>query len=155
MTEGGGASNPSSGVTESRYDRDALLCALILAPQVFSRNRYFWLFEDPDRRRVRRRAGRVRGIARQLLGEGRSRAEIVAEQILDDGQVLLRYEATELGYSRSAALSRLEAASLRFVLHRARGDSLDDDDRTLVESALDRLGGALGISGNEFSAKEQ
>jgi hypothetical protein len=155
VTEGGGASSRSEGasVAESRYDRDALLCALILAPQVFSRNRYFWLFEDPDRRRVRRRAGRVRGIARQLLGEGRSRAEIVAEQILDDGQVLLRYEAAELGYSRSAALSRLEAASLRFVLHRARGDSLDDDDRVLVESALDRLGGALGIPGTDFSGK--
>ena len=155
MTEGGSASSPSqgAGAAESRYERDALLCALILAPQVFSRNRYFWLFEDPDRRRVRRRAGRVRGIARQLLGEGRARAEIVAEQILDDGQVLLRYEASELGYSRSAALSRLEAASLRFVLHRARGDSLDDEDRALVESALDRLGGALGIAGSEFAGK--
>jgi hypothetical protein len=155
VSEGGGQSSAraSGDVTDNRYDRDALLCALILAPQVFSRNRYFWLFEDPERRRVRRRASRVRGIARQLLGEGRSRAEIVAEQILDDGQVLLRYEAADLGYSRSAALSRLEAASLRFVLHRARGDALDEDDRLLVEAALDRLGGALGIAGSEFAGK--
>ena len=131
-------------------DRDALLCALILAPQAFSRNRHFWLFEDPDRRRVRRRAGRVRGIARQLLGKGPLHAEIVGEQVLADGQVLLRYKVHELGYARTAALSQLEAASLRFVLHRARGDELSDDDRALVEGSLHRLTAELGLEPNEL-----
>ena len=131
-------------------DRDALLCALILAPQAFSRNRHFWLFEDPVRRRVRRRAGRVRGIARQLLGKAPLQAEIVGEQVLADGQVLLRYKVRELGYVRTAALSQLEAASLRFVLHRARGDELSDSDRTLVESSLNRLSAELGLEPNEL-----
>ncbi len=131
-------------------DRDALLCALILAPQAFSRNRHFWLFEDADRRRVRRRAGRVRGIARQLLGKAPLQAEIVGEQVLDDGQVLLRYKVRELGYVRTAALSQLEAATLRFVLHRARGDELSDDDRALVESSLHRLSAELGLEPNEL-----
>jgi hypothetical protein len=131
-------------------DRDALLCALILAPQAFSRNRYFWLFEDPERRRVRRRAGRVRGIVRQLLGKGPLHAEIVGEQVLEDGQVLLRYKVRELGYARTAALSQLEAASLRFVLHRARGDRLSDDDRALVENSLHRLSAELGLSPGEL-----
>jgi hypothetical protein len=131
-------------------DRDALLCALILAPQAFSRNRHFWLFEDPDRRKVRRRAGRVRGIARQLLGRGAHNAEIVGQQVLEDGQVLLRYKVRELGYGRTAALSQLEAASLRFVLHRARGDELSEDDRELVETSLQRLSAELGIEPNEL-----
>jgi hypothetical protein len=131
-------------------DRDALLCALILAPQAFSRNRHFWLFEDPDRRKVRRRAGRVRGIARQLLGRGAHNAEIVGQQVLEDGQVLLRYKVRELGYARTAALSQLEAASLRFVLHRARGDELSEDDRELVETSLQRLSAELGLEPNEL-----
>jgi hypothetical protein len=131
-------------------DRNALLCALILAPQAFSRNRHFWLFEDPDRRKVRRRAGRVRGIARQLLGRGAHNAEVVGQQVLEDGQVLLRYKVRELGYARTAALSQLEAASLRFVLHRARGDELSEDDRELVETALQRLSADLGLEPNEL-----
>ncbi len=134
-------------------DSSALLCALILAPHVFSRNRYFWLFEDPERRRIRRRAGRVRGIARQLLGKGALSAELIGEQVLDDGQVILRYQVRELGYARSAALSQLEAATLRFVLHRARGDELSDDDRALVESSLHRLSGQLGLVPSEFEPK--
>lgn len=132
-------------------DREALLCALILAPHAFSRNRHFWLFEDPERRRVRRRAGRVRGIARQLLGKGPQQAEIVGEQVLEDGQVLLRYHVPELGYARTAALSPLEAASLRFVLHRARGDALSDEDRALVESSLHRLTAELELAPSELS----
>lgn len=152
MSEGAGQRSADERRTAvGDFDCDALLCALILAPHVFSRNRYYWLFEAPERRRVRRRASRVRGIARQLLGDGRARAEVVGEQVLDDGQVLLRYKAPELGYSRTAALSRLEAASLRFVLHRARGDALSDADRQLVESSLDRLGNSLGVAGSEFS----
>ncbi|HEV8247038.1 MAG TPA: hypothetical protein VGP93_14775 [Polyangiaceae bacterium] len=135
------------------FDGGALLCALILAPHVFSRNRYFWLFEDPERRRVRRRASRVRGIARQLLGRGPLSAEMIAEQVLEDGQVLLRYQVREIGYARSAALSRLEAASLRFVLHRARGDELSDEDRALVENSLDRLSSELGLVPSEFEPK--
>jgi hypothetical protein len=134
-------------------DPGALLCALILAPHAFSRNRHFWLFEDPARRRVRRRAGRVRGIARQLLGRGPQRAEIVGEQVLEDGQVLLRYKVKELGYARTAALSQLEAATLRFVLHRARGDRLSAEDRELVEAALHRLTDQLGLGPAELEPR--
>ena len=120
-------------------DLDALLCALILVPTAFARNRFFKLFENPAALKVRRRASRVRGIVRQLCGTGRVKAEIIGEQVLDDGQVLLRYRVEEIGFLRTAALSRLEAATLRFALSRAGKGSLDNADRELVENALERL----------------
>lgn len=120
-------------------DLDALLCALILVPTAFARNRFFKLFENPAALKVRRRASRVRGIVRQLCGTSRVKAEVIGEQVLDDGQVLLRYRVEEIGFLRTAALSRLEAATLRFALSRAGKGSLDNADRELVESALERL----------------
>ncbi len=122
-------------------DPEALLCALVLAPRTYSRNRFFSLFEDGLARRVRRRAARVRGVIRQLAGNGRAQAEIIGEQVLDDGRVLLRYRVPELSFHRTIALSALEAATLRFALHRAGKATLSSDDRTLVEAALERLGG--------------
>jgi hypothetical protein len=126
-------------------DLDALLCALTLVPTAFARNRFFKLFENPAALRVRRRASRVRGIIRQLCGTGRVKAEIVGEQVLDDGQVLLRYRVAEIGFSRTAALSRLEAATLRFALFRAGLGTVDSADRELVESALERLSKNLAL----------
>jgi len=123
-------------------DYDGLLCALILVPQSFSRNRFFDVFEDPEARRIRRRAARVRGVIRQLLGQGRRpKGELVGEQVLDDGQVLLRFRIPDLGYERTTALSALEAATFRYALHRAGFGSLEEVDRERVEMALRRLGG--------------
>jgi hypothetical protein len=119
-----------------------LLCALILVPQSYSRNRFFRLFEDPEARRARRRASRVRGMIRQLLT---NKAELLGEQVLDDGQVLLRYRIRDLAFERSTALSQLEAAALRVALHRAGKGDLNDADRELVEEALKRLGAALPL----------
>ncbi|MEI9953329.1 MAG: hypothetical protein WDO74_31230 [Pseudomonadota bacterium] len=126
-------------------DLDALLCALTLVPTAFARNRFFKLFENPAALKVRRRASRVRGIIRQLCGTGRVKAEIIGEQVLDDGQVLLRYRVQEIGFMRTAALSRLEAATLRFALFRAGKGSVDSVDRELVESALERLSQNLSL----------
>lgn len=122
-------------------DLDGLLCALVLVPPSFSRNRFYGMYEDPRLRAVRRRAARVRGIVRQLLGKGRQKSELTGEAVLDDGQVLLRFRVEGMSYDRTAALSQLEAATLRYALHRAGAGSLDDADRALVEQALARLGG--------------
>ena len=110
-------------------DLDGLLCALILVPESFSRNRFFLLFESAEVRRVRRRAARVRGVIRQLLGTGRAKAELLGEQVLDDGQVLLRFRVRDLGFERTTALSALEAAALRTALHRAGSGTLESTDR--------------------------
>jgi hypothetical protein len=139
------------GAVKPSVDLDALLCALTLVPTVFARNRFFSLFENPAALKVRRRASRVRGIIRQLCGTGRVKAEIIGEQVMDDGQVLLRYRVEELGFSRTAALSRLEAATLRFALFRAGAGSVEAEDRELVESALERLTKNLDLPGGLFA----
>jgi hypothetical protein len=129
-------------------DHDALLCALVLAPQTFSRNRFFALYQDPSLRRIRRRAARVRGILHQLLGIGRLKAELTGEQVLDDGQVLIQFRIEDLAYERTAALSALEAASLRYALHRAGLGPLEPHDRELVTAALHKLGRDVDVSGH-------
>jgi hypothetical protein len=139
-------------VSDLGVDDEALLCALVLAPGTFSRNRFFGLFENPKRKRLRRRASRVRGIIRQLVSPDRGHAEILGERVLEDGQVLLRYQVEELGYSRTAALSRLEAAALRYSLHRAGRGELADEDRKLVQDAISRLGRGLGLSFDGFAS---
>lgn len=133
-------------MTRPSVDPDALFCALVLAPRTFSRNRFFNLYENPVLRRVRGRAARVRGIVRQLAGSGRLRGEIVGEQVLDDGRVLLRYRVHELAYYRTTALSALEAAALRYALHRAGAGALTDDDRNRVEAALERFNESLQLA---------
>jgi len=134
-------------------DLDALLCALTLVPTAFARNRFFKLFENPAALKVRRRASRVRGIIRQLCGTGRVKAEVIGEQVLDDGQVLLRYRVAEIGFMRTAALSRLEAATLRFALFRAGKGSVDGTDRELVENALERLSQNLSLPAGLLSTQ--
>jgi hypothetical protein len=127
-------------------DLDALLAALILAPRTFSRNRFFWLFERPEAAKIRRRAARIRGILRQLAGTPKPAAEIVGERVLADGQVHLRYRVEDLGYTRTAALSSLEAATLRYAMHRSGLATLSTEERTAVEGALARLSECLGGS---------
>jgi hypothetical protein len=126
-------------------DLDGLLCALVLVPRAFSRNRFYSLYDSADTKRVRRRATRVRGVVRQLLGLGRPKAEVVGEQILEDGQLLLRYRIPDLAFERATALTPLEAASLRYALHRAGEGKLSRADRALVHQALERLGRDLDL----------
>lgn len=130
---------------KSAVDPDALLCALILAPRTLPRNRYFSLYEDAVLRRVRRRAGRVRGIIRQLTGTGKERAEITGEQVLEDGRFLIRFRVGKLSLQRTAALSSLEGATMRYALHRAGRAALAEADRLVVERALGELGVGLDL----------
>jgi hypothetical protein len=130
-------------VSAPKVDPDALLCALILAPRTFPRNRYFSLYEDAVARKVRRRASRVRGIIRQLVASGVEQAEITGETVLGDGRLLIRYRIEKLALSRAIALNPLEAAAMHYAMHRAGIGTLDPDDRGLVESALERLGADL------------
>jgi hypothetical protein len=144
-----------SGSTEKRgrsrahdISPDALLCALVLAPNTFARNRFFGLFEDPALRRVRRRAYHVRGILRQLIGTGKDRALVTGRLELDDTRVLLRYRLENVKMERTTALSALEFALLNYALHRAGHGEVEQEERALVENALRSLGGdALGDIG--------
>jgi hypothetical protein len=132
------AKGGSSGVSP-----DGLLCALVLAPDTFARNRFFGLYEDPVLRRTRRRAYHVRGILRQLLGQGKEKALLIGRFDLDDDRVLLRYRVENVKLVRTTALSALESAVLSFALHRAGQGELDPEDRARVERALESLGSAV------------
>jgi hypothetical protein len=133
-------------VTARQVDTDALLCALVLAPRTFSRNRFFDLFEKPEAKRIRRRAARIRGIIRQLSGVGRHQAVITGERVLGDGRVVIRFTIGDLDIRRTAALTRLEAAALHFALHRAGHGPLSEEDHALVEEALAKLGSGLDVA---------
>lgn len=119
---------------------EALLCALVLAPNTFARNRFFGLYEDPVLRRVRRRAYHVRGVLRQLLGQGKERALLIGRLEMDDARVLIRYRIDNLKLERTTALSALESSVLSYALHRAGHGALEDEDRARVEEALRTLG---------------
>ena len=139
----------TEGQTSPSVDPDALLCALVIAPNTFARNRFFTLFEDPGALRIRRRAARVRGIIRQLLGQTRQtseRAEIIGERVLADGRVLLRYRIDGIDFERTTALSQLEAAALRYALHRGDGQPLTREDRRRVDDAIAKLGSDIPLA---------
>ena len=122
-----------------------MLCALVLAPQTFTRNKFFELFEQPTLKKSRRRAKRLRGIIRQLLGQGREPAEIVGRYELADGSVLLKYQVLRLNYVRTTSLSNLEASLVNYAIHHAGAGPLDDEDKIAVEQALAGLGATLEL----------
>lgn len=128
--------------TRAVPDGDALLCALVLAPRTYPRNRFFKMFEQPELSRVRRRAARVRSVVRQLAGNGQDKGHIIGEQIFDD-RVLLRYKVASIHFARTTSLAPLEAALVHYALHTATGTALPAKDRILVEAALARLGDNL------------
>lgn len=137
----------SSG--EDEVDRDALLCALVLSPLTFPRNRFFRLFSLPWAKRTRFRAAHLRSMLRQLAALDAEPTR--ASAMTDDGSTVVRYEVPRLGLTRTAVLDRLELAVLRFAL--ARGGVVTssptmqatDEDRRLVEDALAKLGRKLEI----------
>lgn len=122
---------------------DGLLCALVVAPQVYARNRFFEIFEQPALRKVRRRAKLVRGIIRQLVGNSGRRGQIVGEQVQTDGRVLIRYIVPELNFSRTTALSSIEATLVRYAIARGRHQPPDPVDRERIEHALGGLASGL------------
>jgi hypothetical protein len=140
-----GQSRPKPRRAPNDIDPDGLLCALVLAPRTFARNRFFGLFEDPKMRRVRRRARHVRGVLRQLTATGRERALITGRLDLEDERVLLRYRIDSLALDRTTALSGLEFALLNYVMHRSGLAELGEEDRSRVEEALKRLGPDLAL----------
>jgi hypothetical protein len=86
-------------------------------------------------------------MVRQMSEDGGRAAEIVGEQVLDDGRHVIRYRVAHLDFVRTTALSRLEAALLRYALQRVLSRAVDRADRRQVEEALARLGAGLTIAG--------
>ena len=126
-------------------ERDALVIGMTLVPGLLSRNRYFALFEDPDVRRARRRAGMLLGIVRQLAG-AHGHVENVALARGSVGAWELRYRVPSMRVERRTLLTELELACVRYLAGRAGvpGFRATDDDRAGIEAALKWLAAGLG-----------
>ena len=141
-----------SRADESRVE--ALTVAMALAPGVYARNRMFALFANPAVQRAKVRAAMLRGIVKHLgracavtlVREGAIRQRHDATREVD---FVLRYQIPALRLSRLAELSRVELATLRLMAARAGAPCLppEEEDRTLVDTALARLLLAGGDSG--------
>ena len=118
-------------------DREALLAALVLSPATFSRNRFFDMYQDPDVRRVRRRAARLRNVVRHVAGAG---AEEMRFSPAAEGLVELAYTVPSVGLRRAVLLDPLELALVRVAIARSRGVvPAGDPDMALVKVALAKL----------------
>lgn len=129
-------------------DLEGLLCALVLAPGTYSRNRFYAVFTDREASQVRKRAARLAGIVRHLASRAEPRAVVTEEKRLSGGQWLVRYRMPLVGVERTAILEPLEEATVRYALDRAGGGALSpisDEQRNLVESALRKLGEGLNL----------
>ena len=123
-----------------RPDADALLAALVLAPGVYSRNRFFELFRDADLHRVRARAAQLRSVVRHL--GGKAKVDGPERREGPDGSVKLRYGIASINFRRSITLSRFEAALLDVALARVRNEAPPPDAGVRVSEVLRRLADA-------------
>jgi hypothetical protein len=135
-----------------KIDRDALLCALVLAPTTFARNRFFTLYNETWARRTRSRATQLRTIVRHLSAET-PKPDFRELLPLEGGGAVLRYGLPVLRFERKAVLEPLELSVVRFALSRrpkagqeesAAAMSLTEADRRRVEQALAKLSRKLG-----------
>lgn len=139
------SSAPSSGRGPSwTPDLDGLLCALVLAPGTYSRNRFFRMFEDAGARKVRRRATHVRSVLRSLRDHG-SPGDVLPpapESTVDDGDVEITFVVASLGLRRTTHLSAIEVALIRYAL-KVGSEATRAHDKSTVEGALARLAPAI------------
>ena len=121
------------------HDLEALLCALVLVPDAYARNRFFGLYQKPEVQRLRRRAARLRSLVRDLVAAGAHEGSC-SETRTKDGRATFVFELPELNARRRAMLDPLEASVVHYGLARATSGDCEGDDRTRVEACLARLG---------------
>jgi hypothetical protein len=135
-------------VARVELDPDALFVALSLVPTSFSRNKFFSLYSSVALFQARRRAHLVRQLIGELVGglgpreeadlASPPRVEVLEETESAEGLRLV-YRKREFDYRRTAYLSPLEAAVLRYALGRAgiKPPSIDAEHK--VHEALSRF----------------
>ncbi len=120
-------------------DLDGLLCALVLAPGTYSRNRFFRMFEGAGARRARRRATHVRSVLRSLRDRG-SAADVLPDTDVSalTGDVEISFQVPSLGLTRRTRLAPLELALVRYAM-KVGSDEVRARDKVAVEGSLARL----------------
>ncbi len=126
------------------FDEDALVVAMSVIPNLYSRNKMFSLFSDPRLKRARRRAIALRTAVRQLAGGGARDVRVAPSKTA--GRLMLTYELPRISYSRRIDVSVAECAVVRFLVARLGGEAIQcaDEDRVVVEHTLRRLPIAMG-----------
>lgn len=129
---------------KAAIDRQGLLAALVLSPATYSRNRFYDLYDDPEVRRVRRRASQIRSVVRHVTRASMAEpAETVSLSAAAGDRMELTYEVPALGLKRTVILDPIELSLVRFAVARS-GRAVaalppDEGDRASVEAALARL----------------
>jgi hypothetical protein len=120
-------------------DLDGLLCALVLVPGTYSRNRNFGMYQDPQTRAVLRRSRLIRALVRELLRPDEKTISFEARE----GGVTLAVEIPALQFRRQALLSPIEHDLVAYLLARSQGARAEEAARR-VERALARLSLPIG-----------
>ena len=130
---------------------EALTVAMAVVPGLYSRNRFFTLFADPEVRRARARAVRLRGIVRQLGGAQGKVCGVVLSRGEGERDCEIRYRVESVRLARRVALTPLEASCLAYLASRVGISGLDasPDDRARVDEALRKLAIGLHLSNVE------
>lgn len=125
-------------------DEEGLLCALVVAPSTYSRNRHFALYESGAMKRVLRRARAVKSLVREIVRiEVQGEGSLLFEPAAGGTEVTL--DVPTLGYQRRALLTPIEHALVEYLLARRQAREAPAA-RRLVEGALVRLAGSSGFA---------
>lgn len=153
------------------FFRDGLLCALVIAPSAFPRNRLTDLFSRPEAMQTRRRAAQLRSLVRQLAGNGPVVIELLEVSLPPAGEqapTVVRYQIPRLRAERTAWLEPLELAVVRVAIGRVmaggpeRREALAVDpriaptaeDKTWIERVLWEWGRAIGLGATPNDGEE-
>jgi hypothetical protein len=116
---------------------------MTLVPGLFSRNKHFHMYADPEVKRARARAGLLRGVIRQLVS-GEAHDAIVSRT--HGGPCELRYRIAAVRLDRTVNLSELELSTVLYQSERLGSTVVKatDEDRAAIDRALNRLSLGLG-----------
>lgn len=134
---------------------DALMCSLVLQPERFSRNRFYWLYTVRSARRAHARARTVRLLAAQLRSRFLSpNHQVELRTTSTDARIVYRDDSIAL--VRHVVLSRLELSLLRLILARSKVSMTDEfacrnEDRERVAKSLAAIGVDLADVGEVSS----
>jgi hypothetical protein len=121
--------------------QDSLTAALVLRRTESSRNRNFAIHATRDGAAARRRAGRIRGVVRQITGVFGPARQV--EVRVETDEVVLRYSLARVALLREARISPVDLSIIRVALHRAGARLLPaalvarDEDRARVDALIE------------------
>jgi hypothetical protein len=137
---------------KNRPDRDALVVAMTIVPGLYSRNKMFGFYTDPEVRGAKARSATLRGVVRQLVSSHGPAPSIQLDRSTSTGTCVLSYRIEGLHLVRTLHLSALEAACIAYLVARAGSSVLRpfDHERALLDKALARLSLGLHLAGLEL-----